>query len=72
MPGDPKQCREYAHQCAEMAQRARNPEHRKTLTQLAQAWLGVAAELERSQTLLDAYPEPTPTGAKPPGPRVPH
>jgi hypothetical protein len=53
MPGDPRICREYASHCAEMAQRARNPEHKKTLTSLAQTWLSLAVELERSHALLD-------------------
>jgi hypothetical protein len=60
MPGDPKKCREHALACAEMAHRARNPEHKKTLTNLAQTWLSLALELERSHALLDAYPEPDP------------
>jgi hypothetical protein len=60
MPGDPKKCREHALQCAEMAQRARNPEHETTLTNLAQTWISLAVELERSHALLDAYPEPSP------------
>jgi hypothetical protein len=41
-----------------MAQRARNPEHKKILTNLAQTWLSLAIELERSDALMDAYPEP--------------
>jgi hypothetical protein len=56
MTGDPKQCRAYAAQCSEMAAKARNPEHKRMLTNLAQSWLGIAAELESSRALLDAYP----------------
>jgi hypothetical protein len=65
MAGDPNQCRRYAHDCAEMARKATNPEHKKTLTNLAQTWLGIAIELERTHTLLDAYPpEPEPNNAQ--------
>jgi hypothetical protein len=56
MAGDPNECRRHAYDCAEMARKATNPEHKKTLTNLAQTWLGIAIELERSHALLDAYP----------------
>jgi hypothetical protein len=56
MTGDPRQCREYAAQCSEMAAKARNPEHKRMLTNLAQSWLSIAHEIERSRALLDAYP----------------
>jgi hypothetical protein len=60
MPGDPKECREHALHCTEMAQRTRNPEHKKTLNDLAQTWLSLATELERSRAVLETYPEPSP------------
>jgi hypothetical protein len=56
MTGDPTQCRDYAAQCSEMAAKARNPEHKRMLTNLAQSWLSIANELESSRALLDAYP----------------
>jgi hypothetical protein len=55
MAGDPKLCRQYALECAEMAARAVNPEHKRLLTNLAQTWLATAIELENSIALLDAY-----------------
>jgi hypothetical protein len=58
MLGDPKECRERARQCAEMAARARTDKQRERLSNLEQAWLSFAADLERNQTLLDAYPPP--------------
>ena len=72
MPGDPKQCREYALHCAEMAQRARNLEHKRTLTDLAQTWLNLAIELERTHALVDDFPQPIPSRPGPRAPAKPH
>jgi hypothetical protein len=55
MSGDPNLCRKYALECAEMAARAVNPDHKRLLTNLAQTWLATAIELENSIALLDAY-----------------
>lgn len=56
MTGDPTQCRAYAAQCSEMAAKARNLEHKRLLTNLAESWLSIANELENSRALMDAYP----------------
>jgi hypothetical protein len=53
---DPKLCRQYAVECGEMARKATNPGHKQLLSNLAQTWLSLAIELERTHTLLDAYP----------------
>jgi hypothetical protein len=50
---DPKLCRQYAFDCAEMARKATNPDHKKLFGNLAQTWLNLATELERSIALLD-------------------
>jgi hypothetical protein len=55
MAGDPKLCRQYALDCAAMAARATNPDHKRLFTNLAQTWLSLAIELETSIALLDAY-----------------
>jgi hypothetical protein len=52
-----------------MASRARNPDHKKILTNLAQTWLSLAIELDRSHALLDAYPEPEAARPSDPIPR---
>ena len=65
MPGDPKECREHARACAEMAARARTSEQRQLLENLERTWLGLAIDLERNQTMLEAYPPPAGDGAKP-------
>jgi hypothetical protein len=51
--GDPKLCRQYALDCAEMARRASNPSHKQLFGNLAQTWLSLAIELERSIASLD-------------------
>jgi hypothetical protein len=56
MPGDPRQCREHAHACAEMARKAKNPGHRQMLENLAHTWLSLANEIERSDALVETYP----------------
>jgi hypothetical protein len=54
MPGDPKQCRENALECIQLAHNAKLPEHKRLLTDLAQSWLNFAAEIERTKALLEA------------------
>ena len=66
MPGDPKVCRERALECAELAARARNPEHKAMLDRLAQTWLSLADELERAHALLKAYPSDNGDSPEPP------
>jgi hypothetical protein len=47
MPCDPKQCRENAVRCEELAKTAGSPEHARVLLDLAKQWLKVAAQQER-------------------------
>jgi len=56
VPGDPTLCRQYARECTHMAERTVNPDHRQVLTNLAQSWLSLAHELERSATVLEVAP----------------
>ena len=58
MPGDAKECREHALECMELARTARTPEHKQLLTNLAQSWLNVAAEIERTKALLNEHGTP--------------
>jgi hypothetical protein len=48
MTFDPKTCRKHAEQCAEMAGHARLPQHKQTLSHLAQSWADLALEIERN------------------------
>jgi hypothetical protein len=52
MPGNPIECRFNAVRCLALAERARRPEVRQTLTALAETWRKLAAEIESDQPLL--------------------
>jgi hypothetical protein len=46
MPGNPRQCRENAAHCAEMAVAARTPQLRATFLELSKNWEKLAIQLE--------------------------
>jgi hypothetical protein len=52
MPGDPRQCRMYAVQCAELASSSIAVHLKMTLLALSQNWEKLAFDLERTQALL--------------------
>jgi hypothetical protein len=54
MPGDPKECRQQALECVRLAQTSASPQAREEFANLAQTWIRLADDLERSLTLLDA------------------
>ena len=68
MNSDPKQYRNYAKQCTEMARKARSAEHKELLTYLANTWLRLAMEVEGSRTLLEGYPPTAFEGYQPTAP----
>jgi hypothetical protein len=51
MPGDPRECRQHAWRCAELAITARTPELKLLLIELSQNWLKMATDLEHMQVL---------------------
>ena len=55
MPGDPKECRENAKRCLEIAQTARTEADRKRLEGLAQRWLALATDFEAANVLLGKW-----------------
>jgi len=55
MPGDPKECRQHALTCAELAEKADSPARAQIFKNLASQWLKLAVELERAQALMDEY-----------------
>jgi len=55
MPGDPKECREHAKHCLELASVAPSALGRARFEDLAQTWLRLANDLERVQVLLDNW-----------------
>ena len=58
MPGDPKECREHASRCAELATTAGTPELKAPLVELSRSWVKLAIELENAHALLDHNPLP--------------
>jgi hypothetical protein len=46
MPGDPKECREHASRCAELAVKARTPQLRATFLELSKELGEIAIQLE--------------------------
>ena len=59
MPGDPKECRQHALACVQLAQNSASPQAREEFASLAQTWIKLADDLERSQAFLDALNEET-------------
>jgi hypothetical protein len=57
MPGDPKECREHAKECWRLSMSARSVEVAEHFEGLAKTWMQLAVELERTQLLLDEWPE---------------
>jgi hypothetical protein len=50
-PGDPRECREYAARCRELADQTDDPLLQKAYLDLAQSWSRLADELERVRIL---------------------
>jgi hypothetical protein len=63
MPGDPKECRQHAKRCGELAQLASTPEARDRFLSLQMAWIRLAAELDQAESLINALQD---IEAKPP------
>ena len=59
MPGDPKECREQANQCLELASKAPSPLSKARFEELAQTWLRLARNLEHARALLKNWGDPT-------------
>jgi hypothetical protein len=53
MPGDPKECRQRALRCTELAERATDSQLKEVMQGLARRWLELALQLERAQALRD-------------------
>jgi hypothetical protein len=57
MPGDPKECRQHARRCAELASIATTPEAREQFLSLEKSWMRLAADLEQAKAFIDALDE---------------
>jgi hypothetical protein len=55
MPGDPKECREHAACCRNLAASASNAVARESFTNLADSWERLARELECAQSFLEGF-----------------
>jgi hypothetical protein len=55
VPGNPKECREHAKRCTQLAEETKNPAVRESLLAVASTWMRLAADLEATQRLLDAW-----------------
>ena len=55
MPGDPKECRDHAKRCWQLASETKNPELRESLTDLAQTWARLATDLDVTRALMEKW-----------------
>jgi len=58
MPSDPKECREHAKRSLQFAHEATNQVLRASLEEIARQWLRLAADLEATKPLLEAWGDP--------------
>jgi hypothetical protein len=65
MPGNPKECRAHALNCALLAKNASTPETRATFLHLQRSWTRLAVELEQAEVLLNAEETLVPPEAEP-------
>jgi hypothetical protein len=54
MPGDPKECRQHARRCAELASIATTPEAREQFLSLEKSWMRLAADLDHAKAFIEA------------------
>jgi hypothetical protein len=59
MPGDPKECREHAKRCLQLAHKATNPVLKESLSDIAQTWMRLATDIEATKRLLDTWGDPS-------------
>jgi hypothetical protein len=53
MPGDPRECREHARRCAELAKVATTPEAREQFLSLQMSWIRLAADLDNAKAFIE-------------------
>jgi hypothetical protein len=57
MPGDPRECRERAARCAELAATAHAPQLKATFLELSRNWEKLAIQLEEAFAKIDEIDE---------------
>lgn len=55
MPGDPKECREHAKRCLELAASSSSPLAKARFEDLAKTWMRLATDLEQTKALVDHW-----------------
>jgi hypothetical protein len=60
VPGNPKECREHAKRCMELAAGTTNPALKESLLDLAKTWSRLATDLDATKQLVEAWDEPKP------------
>ena len=58
MPGDPKECREHAKNCREMAAATSSPLAKAQFEELARTWTRLANDLEHAKALVEHWGDP--------------
>ncbi len=60
MPGDPKECRNHALNCLQIAEVSANTKITRTFVDLSHSWTRLALDLESAQALLVAVEDTRP------------
>jgi hypothetical protein len=55
MPGDPKECREHAKRCLQMAAESPSQLAKARFEELAKTWMRLATDLEQAKALVDHW-----------------
>ncbi len=66
MPGDPKECRQHASRCAELAAIVATPDAREQFLSLQKSWMRLAADLENAKAFIAALDQMDEVDADPP------
>jgi len=54
MPGDPRECRQHAVRCLELARTVSSPLAKEKFVSLAATWMQLAVQLEMTLSLLES------------------
>jgi hypothetical protein len=64
MPGDPRECRQHAVRCAELATNVKNDEFREAYLALSKQWEMFAVELEGAEAMVNSLNKNAEEGCK--------
>jgi len=60
MPGDPKECREHAKRCLEIAANSPSELMKARFEELAKTWMRLASDLEHAKRLVEEWDKAKP------------